>query len=187
MAGTDTFFSARARPLADELRHRHISFDSPISSLARVKIMTSPEPAATQPMQRYELFAHGADIGVRGRGASKVAAFAEAARAMTAVLTDPDKVKAETRVSVSCEAPDDELLLLEWLNAVVFEMATRDMLFSRFEVAIEDHRLSADLWGEALDRARHEPSVEIKGATLTTLKVGREADGGWVAQTVVDV
>ncbi|MDP2620031.1 MAG: archease [Hyphomicrobiales bacterium] len=141
----------------------------------------------TQPKEHFELFAHGADVGVRGRGPSKEAAFAAAARAMTAVLTDPDKVKAETQVSLTVEAPDDELLLLEWLNAVVFEMATRDMLFSRFKVTIEGHRLTADLWGEALDRGRHEPSVEIKGATLTALKVGREPDGGWVAQTVVDV
>ena len=149
--------------------------------------MTNPEPAMTQPKEHFELFAHGADVGVRGRGPSKEAAFAAAARAMTAVLTDPDKVKAETQVSLTVEAPDDELLLLEWLNAVVFEMATRDMLFSRFKVTIEGHRLTADLWGEALDRGRHEPSVEIKGATLTALKVGREPDGGWIAQTVVDV
>ena len=139
------------------------------------------------PTQGFELFAHGADVGVRGRGPSKEAAFAAAARAMTAVLTDPDKVKAETQVSLTVEAPDDELLLLEWLNAVVFEMATRDMLFSRFDVKIDGHRLSGDLWGEALDRARHEPAVEIKGATLTALKVSREPDGGWLAQTVVDV
>jgi len=149
--------------------------------------MTNPEPAAKPPMERFELFAHGADVGVRGRGPSRAAAFAEAARAMTAVLTDPDKVKANTHVSVAVEAPDDELLLLEWLNAIIFEMATRDMLFSRFEVSIDDHRLSATLWGEALDRARHEPAVEIKGATLTALKVSREADGSWLAQTVVDV
>lgn len=150
--------------------------------------MTSGGKArAKAPAQHFELFAHGADIGVRGRGPGKEAAFEEAARALTAVLTDPGKVKAETPISVAVEAPDDELLLLEWLNAVVFEMATRDMLFSRFKVAIEDHRLSGELWGEALDRARHQPAVEIKGATLTALKVAREPGGGWVAQTVVDV
>jgi tRNA nucleotidyltransferase (CCA-adding enzyme) len=149
--------------------------------------MTTPEPAMKPPTERFELFAHGADIGVRGRGASREIAFAQAARAMTAVLTDPGKVKAETCVSVSVEAPDDELLLFEWLNVIVFEMATRDMLFSRFEVTIDGQRLNGDLWGEALDRARHEPAVEIKGATLTALRVAQEADGSWLAQTVVDV
>lgn len=148
--------------------------------------MTRPEPAETR-NSPFELFEHGADVGVRGRGASKEEAFAQAACAMTAVMTDPASVVAETRVPVSVEAPDDELLLLEWLNAVVFEMATRDMLFSRFDVTIKDHSLNADLWGEPLDRSRHEPAVEIKGATLTALKVEQAADGGWLAQAVVDV
>jgi len=149
--------------------------------------MKTPEPALSAEEARFELFAHGADIGVRGCGPSREAAFAQAARALTAVLTDPDKVAASTKVSLAIEAPDDELLLLEWLNAVIYEMATRDMLFSRFEVTIDGHRLSADLWGEALDPTRHEPAVEIKGATLTALKVERQPDGSWLAQTVVDV
>ena len=149
--------------------------------------MTGAE-AATRPLaQGFELFAHGADVGVRGRGATREAAFAEAARALTAVLTDPENVSPDTKVSVAVEAPDDGLLLLEWLNAIVFEMAVRDMLFSRFEVRIDGHTLSADIWGEPLDRARHEPAVEIKGATLTALKVAKEEDGSWLAQTVVDV
>jgi SHS2 domain-containing protein len=31
------------------------------------------------------------------------------------------------------------------------------------------------------------PAVEVKGATLTELKVSRNADGLWTAQCVVDV
>ena len=33
--------------------------------------------------------------------------------------------------------PDDELLLVDWLNALIYEMATRRMLFGRFDVTIE--------------------------------------------------
>lgn len=42
-------------------------------------------------------------------------------------------------------------------------------------------------WGEPLDRARHRPAVEIKGATYTELHVRQDADGTWHAQCVVDV
>ena len=65
----------------------------------------------------WELFEHGADIGVRGFGQTKDVAFEQAAMAMTAVITDPQKVVADVEVDISCEAPDDELLLVEWLNA----------------------------------------------------------------------
>ena len=80
-----------------------------------------------------------------------------------------------------------ELLFADWLNALVFEMATRQMLFGRFEVRIEGTRLQATAWGEPVDRDRHRPAVEVKGATYTALRVAREPDGAWVAQAVVDV
>ena len=135
---------------------------------------------------RWEHYEHAADIGVRGLGATTAEAFAQAAAAMTAAVTDLAAVRPLEPVSVRCEAPDDELLLAEWLNALVNEMATRRMLFSKFDVRMEDGKLEAQAWGEAIDRGRHHPAVEVKGATLTTLRVVRPGEG-WLAQTVIDV
>jgi SHS2 domain-containing protein len=140
----------------------------------------------TQVKARWEHYEHGADIGVRGFGASKAEAFEQAALALTAVITDPAAVQQRERVALACEAPDDELLLAEWLNALVYEMATRRMLFSRFAVRLEGTLLTAEAWGEAVDAACHHPAVEVKGATYTTLRVAQEGEG-WLAQTVVDV
>jgi SHS2 domain-containing protein len=152
----------------------------------------SPERTATQSAGgaaagRYELFEHSADVGVRGRGATVEQAFEQAALALTAALTDPKRVAAREAVAVSCEAPDLELLLVDWLNSIVYEMATRGMCFGRYAVRIEGVRLAATAWGEPLDPARHEPAVEVKGATYTALRVAREADGSWLAQCVIDV
>jgi SHS2 domain-containing protein len=137
-------------------------------------------------VNRWEHFEHGADVGVRGYGASVAEAFEQAALALTAVVTDPASVRPLERVELACEAPDNELLLAEWLNAIVYEMATRRMLFSRFAVRLASDGLAAQAWGEPLDAARHHPAVEVKGATYTELRVARAGDG-WMAQTVVDV
>lgn len=134
----------------------------------------------------WEHFVHGADVGVRGTGASKAEAFERAALAMTAVVADPSAIEARETVSVECEAPDDELLLVEWLNSLIYEMDARKMIFGRFSVQIDGRHLQGKAWGERLDPARHEPAVEIKGATYTMLRVGQE-NGLWLAQTVVDV
>jgi SHS2 domain-containing protein len=134
----------------------------------------------------WELYEHEADMGVRGHGASMAEAFEQAALAMTAVIADPQSVAPRERIAVECEAPDDELLFAAWLNALVYEMSTRRMLFARYSVRIDGTRLAGEAWGEPVDVARHHPAVEVKGATYTTLRVARE-DGGWVAQTVVDV
>jgi len=125
-------------------------------------------------------------MGVRGFGQTPGAAFEQAALAMTAVVTDPAGVEPRQAVVVECEAPDAELLLAEWLNALVYEMATRRMLFGRFAVRIEGNRLHGEAWGERIDPARHHPAVEVKGATYTSLLVAPVPDG-WIAQTVVDV
>jgi tRNA nucleotidyltransferase (CCA-adding enzyme) len=135
----------------------------------------------------WEHFPHGADIGVRGWGPDLADAFEQAALALTAAITDLERVKPEVAVEVECAAPDRELLLVEWLNAVIYEMAVRRMLFSRFAVTIQGEQLAGRLWGERVDRRRHRPAAEPKGATLTALDVRELAGGGWVAQCVVDV
>lgn len=135
---------------------------------------------------RWEHFPHQADMGVRGVGSTVAEAFEEAALALTAVITDPAGVAALERVELRCEAPDLELLLVDWLNALIFEMDTRGVLFGRFAVRIDGGALVGEAWGEPVDVARHSPSVEVKGATYTGLRVAREGDA-WVAQCVVDV
>ncbi len=136
---------------------------------------------------RWEHFAHVADVGVRGRGPTREAAFEQAALAMTAVIVEPATVAPREAVEIACSAPDDGLLLADWLNALIFEMATRNMLFGRFSVHIDGGRLTATAWGEPIDVARHAPGVEVKGATLTALDVRETPAGGWIAQCVVDV
>jgi SHS2 domain-containing protein len=135
----------------------------------------------------WEHFAHDADIGVRGRAATLAGAFEEAAVALTAVVTDPRRVAPTLRVDVRCTAPNPEILFVDWLNALIYEMAIRNMLFGRFAVTIDADSLQAEAWGEPLDRTRHQPAVEVKGATYTALAVGKAADGMWEAQCVVDV
>lgn len=145
-----------------------------------------PDLPEDNTMAGWEHFAHGADIGVAGYGPTLSVAFEQAALALTAVITD-QPVEARERVEVACAAPDVDYLLIEWLNAIVFEMATRQMLFGGYEVKIEDHELRGVLRGEPLDVKRHEPAVEVKGATYTALSVLRDASGRWVARCVVDV
>jgi SHS2 domain-containing protein len=140
------------------------------------------------PMQpHWEHFPHEADMGVRGIGSTKEAAFEGAALALTAVITDLESVAPTQSVPIACDAPDDELLLVDWLNALVYEIATRKMLFSRFAVRFNDHSLHATAWGEPIEVARHQPAVEVKGATYTELSVKRDEQGRWIAQCVVDV
>ncbi|HVM78623.1 MAG TPA: archease [Stellaceae bacterium] len=136
---------------------------------------------------RAERFPHGADIGIRGIGRTREEAFEQAALALTSVVTEPEGVRQSREVEIRCEAPDDRLLLVDWLNALIYRMAVDRVLFGRFAVSIEGEKLRATAWGEPVDRARHSPAVEPKGATYTALEVRRAEDGAWLAQCVIDV
>lgn len=134
----------------------------------------------------FEHFEHQADMGIRGFGRTREQAYAQAALAMVAVSVLPRTIRQLVTVRVACTAPDDELLLFDWLNAVVYQMSTRRMVFGRFSVHIASNRLEGELVGEPLDVERHQPGVEVKAATAAALRVAQLADGTWLAQCVVD-
>lgn len=134
----------------------------------------------------WKHFHHQADIGIFGKGSTPQQAFEQAAYALTAVMCNPDRVSGQTEVRISCSAPDLELLFIDWINEILFHVDTKQMLFSRFDVTINDHDLKASIFGERIDEQKHETAVAVKAATYMQLKVGRVKDG-WFAQCVVDV
>lgn len=140
---------------------------------------------ATADATGWELLPHGADVCVLGWGPTPAAAFEQGAQALTSIVTHAE-VRPVEAVEVTCASEDIEILFVDWLNAIIFEMAVRQMVFGRFEVTIEGPRLKGTLWGEPVDRTRHAPACEPKGATYTMLAVARR-DGGWTARCVVDV
>lgn len=148
--------------------------------------MTISSALPTEQRREWEHFPHDADVGLRGWGATPAEAFEQAAYALMAVVTQAE-VNPKTAVRLKCEAPDLELLFVEWLNAVIYEMAVRNMLFGRFLVRIENDRLEGTLWGEPVDVERHAPACEPKGATYTALRVAKDTDGRWSAACIVDV
>jgi len=135
----------------------------------------------------WEHFPHQADIGIRGRGSTKEQAFEQAALALTAVIADLDKIEPKEKVKINCQAIDDELLLFDWLNSLLYEMDTRKMLFSQFEVHIDRDKLTAIAWGQKTNVSKHQPAVEVKAATYQDLRVRQDESGTWIAQCVVDV
>ncbi len=136
----------------------------------------------------WEHYAHDADVGVRGHGNSKAEAFRQAALGMMALVVEAGSVEPRAQVSISCEAPDDVVLLIDWLNAVILEMAADGLVFGDFSVQTQNGALSARASGEPVERSRHAVGVELKGATFTDAAVSQDPDtGAWTAQCIVDV
>ena len=152
---------------------------------------------------RWEHFEHGADVGVRGVGATPSEAFSGAANALCALAGgDPSRVRPEREDELECDAPDLESLLVRFLNELIFRMSAHRMVYGEVASAVtrvpEGWRVEARAKGEPIDLERHEPTVEPKGATFMAARVALEelpgrAEGDarrepqWIAQCVVDV
>jgi tRNA nucleotidyltransferase (CCA-adding enzyme) len=113
----------------------------------------------------WEHFPHQADMGVRGSGPTLAAAFEQAALAMSAIVTDLAWVAADKAVEIRCEAPDDELLPVDWLNALILEIAVRHMLFSRFEVTLNGQCLRYRV-GRGGGYAKHQPQSRSRAPPI---------------------
>jgi tRNA nucleotidyltransferase (CCA-adding enzyme) len=124
---------------------------------------------------------------VRGYGHCPAEAFNQTALALIAVITDTRCIQPHETVTIECRAPDLESMLVDWLSALSYEIATRHLLFCAFDVSIKGHHLHATAWGESIDPAQHKPTVEVKGATFKDLHVEAIEADLWMAQCVVDV
>ena len=139
----------------------------------------------------YE-FVEGAtsDLAFVARGETLEGAFAAAAEALlAATLDDPGSVEEQERRRVAFDEPDLELLLLRFLNELVYLRDAEELLLHAGRLRIERNdraRLDAELWGEPIQPERHPLASEVKAVTAHALQV-RATAHGWEASVTLDV
>jgi SHS2 domain-containing protein len=137
--------------------------------------------------QGYELVDHTADVGVRAWASSREGVFEEAAKAAFSLICDPLTIDQTETHELRLEAEDRELLLVAWLNELIYVFEAKRMLFVDFElVELDDTHLVARVTGEQLDPSRHAICGGVKAATLHELSL-TEGPSGWEAFVILDV
>jgi SHS2 domain-containing protein len=137
-------------------------------------------------------FVEGAtsDLAFEARGETLEALFAAAATALlAATLANPEDVDAREHETVQLSEPDVELLLLRFLNELIFLRDARGLLLRAGALRIESNgeaRLEGELVGERIDRERHRLEADVKAATAHGLRLERSG-AGWRATVTLDV
>jgi SHS2 domain-containing protein len=135
----------------------------------------------------FETFDHTADLGLRVRAPDLDTLFAEAAAALFSVIvTDLGSVKPTVQREVHLPADDMELLLFDWLKALLYWFDCEHLLFGKFEAKLTEAGLTGIAWGEPLERARHQLEHEVKAITYHGLCVEQSPEG-WQAEIIVDI
>jgi SHS2 domain-containing protein len=135
----------------------------------------------------YEVFEHTADVGLRIRAASREELFVEAARGFfSLIVANLDAVNPVLERLVHVSGSDNDLLLFDWLNELLYLFDSQHLLLSDFHVEFQPEGLVAHCRGESLDEARHSLEHEVKAITYHGLFV-RCDDGTWSAEVIVDI
>ena len=140
----------------------------------------------------YEVFEHTADLGLRVRAGSLRELLVDAARGLfSLIVANPVDVRAVVERAYRLEGDERDLLLFDWLSELLFTFETEHLLFSEFEVAVDETAggtmcLTATCRGEEMDECRHQLEHEVKAITYHDLSVQRH-DGEWTAEVIVDI
>ncbi len=138
-------------------------------------------------MGSFRYLDHTADMGFVARGETLNEAFEEAAKALFNFIIDLKRVKPEKELQISVEGDDYESLLFNWLNELLFQAEHHRMFFSQFKIEyLTPRRLKATVWGETMDRKRHQVNNEVKACTYHLLRVEKKGDN-YEVQAVCDV
>ena len=136
--------------------------------------------------KEFEIIDHTADVGIVAYGTDTQQAFANAAKALFSLITDLDKVAEVLHRDVALTAPDQESLLVEWLNELIYLFDAEQILFKRFDITRLNYtHLEARNYGEKVDKSKHNLKTGVKAATYHMLKVDK--DDGSRVQVLFDI
>jgi len=126
----------------------------------------------------FEIIDHTADVGIAAYGTDIREAFGNAALGLFSLITDPEGIDEKTEREVELSALDEESLLVDWLNELIYIFDVERVAFCRFDIAeLSNNHLKARCFGEKIEPSRHQLKMEVKAATYHMLKVGRGRNG----------
>ena len=122
--------------------------------------------------KEFEILNHTADVGIIAHGSDMKAAFANAAKGLFSLITELDDVKETEHRDIELTAPDQESLLVAWLNEHIYLFDVENILFKRFEITrLNNTQLQGRSYGEKINTSRHKLKLGVKAATYHMLKI----------------
>ena len=135
----------------------------------------------------FKVLDHTADIGIAAYGADIKELFSNAATGLFSLMVDLKTVKEDTEREVKLTAEDEETLLVEWLNELIYVSDVEHLLFKRFQIdEINGKQVKARCFGEKVDQSRHRLERAIKAATYHMLRITK-LDGGYEVTVIFDI
>lgn len=137
-------------------------------------------------MQKYEFLEHTADAKFRAYGKNIEECFANAALAMTAIMTDPENVEPKITKSISAIGNDLKNLLYNFLEEFLFLIDSENFILNKVkDIKINPkgrkYLLNATVVGDRIND-KYKIETGIKAVTYMDMEVKED-----YVQVVVDI
>ena len=141
----------------------------------------------TSGSEPYTFFDHTADIGISAEGATLAELFTHLAQGLTELIAEESRLVPREARPVTLAAADVEMLLLAWLQELLFWFSRDRFLPVEYELEeATPTALRGQVRGETFDPARHQQGREVKAITRHLLEV-RHEDDIWRGRVIVDI
>jgi len=87
-------------------------------------------------MKPYEQIPHTADIAVRVYGKDLKELFRNAAWGMFDIIADLEGLESSVSINIDLKAPQKEELLVSWLDELLYNFYTKDIIFFKFDIVL---------------------------------------------------
>ncbi len=136
---------------------------------------------------KYVLTDHTADFGLRIRGDSPKELFANAAFALSDLLSERDRIAGTERIEIHAAGEDWPDLMFNWMRELLYLWTGKEFLVLEAEISkISEYELTAQASGEFYNPQKHVLREEIKAVTYHRLTVETKGDN-WQAEVILDV
>lgn len=135
----------------------------------------------------YRLIDHTADLGMEVRGRNLDDLFIQAAWSFFDIMIEAGHIDLKRKKEIHVEAPDQEALMVAWLDELLFQFEARHLVFGKFQIqSINKNSLQASAWGEAFNPDKHSFKTAVKAVTYHQLRLWKEK-GIWRARVIFDI
>jgi SHS2 domain-containing protein len=137
-------------------------------------------------MKKYEQIDVSGDAGLIIRGKDLEDLFVNAASGMSELITETATIRETEEKQVTVVSDNNEGLLVQWLNELIFLFDAHGFIGKEFRISIEKHRLKGRVSGGTFNPEINESRLLIKAATYNELSIIK-GKTGWEARVIFDI
>jgi SHS2 domain-containing protein len=129
----------------------------------------------------YKVLEHTADVGIEAVGTDFAEALEKASEGLSSIMVNMKEIETFEMKDIFLEADDEELLVVKWLNEILFYFDSESFVCKKVQVkeikkCDGSYKIQGLFFGKCFDPKEDTMLVHVKAVTYHQLSVIKEKD-----------